>query len=152
MTASIVTERCDVVAEDFARQFAGHLPQSAIDSTVALLKRVSKGASATTAYPATGSIASAIIWMSCKCTITGGKSFDGDSWGIAIPGGGALFGDVYTDDINSLYANTKTFALVAAPGYTNFSFFDGNAQSLGVFHAGAVSTVSGTGGGKGSWS
>lgn len=145
------------IAEDFGKLFEGKLPPEAIRSAVALISQAPKGAlalSSTSSYPANGSIASAVIWMKCQCVITspGGKTFNGSSWGISFPGGGALFGDVYTSDLDALYANTKSFALAATPVYTSFTFFDGSSNALGSFQAGSVSTVSGTGGGSGSWS
>jgi hypothetical protein len=90
--------------------------------------------------------------MKCQCNITNGKSFNGTSWGIAFPGGGALFGDVYTDNIALLYSNTTNFAFTATPLYTAFYFKDANGNVLGHFQAGSVSTVAGAGGGDGSWS
>lgn len=144
-----------IIAGDFAKQFAGKLPPEAIASAVAVIRGAPKGAqaSSTSSYPANGSIASVVIWMKCQCTIKNdGKTFDGDSWGISFPGGGALFGDVYTSDLSALFANTKTFALAATSVYTSFTFFDGHANALGSFQAGSVSTVNGTGGGDGSWS
>lgn len=141
------------MAEDFRNMFAGKLPEAVIESAVAQIHGAPKAslAATTSSYSANGSIAALLIWMRCQCTINGGKTFTGDSWGIAFPGGGALFGDVYTSDLNALYANTKSFALVATPVYTSFTFFDGNSNSLGTFQAGSVSVTAGTGGGSGSW-
>jgi hypothetical protein len=136
------------LAEDFKTAFKGKVGDEVIASVGAKLS-----SAALTSYPANGSIASIVIWMKCQCTVkNGGKTFNGNSWGIAFPGGGALIGDVYTDDINALYANTVSFALTATPVYTAFYFFDKNHNSLGSFQAGSVSTVGGTGGGSGSWS
>jgi Rhodococcus equi virulence-associated protein len=134
------------LAQEYASLVQGKVPQSSIDSGVQVL------AAQTTAYPANGSIASMVIYMKCQCTITGGKTFNGDAWGISFPGGGALIGDVYTSDINALYANTTNFDLVATSVYTTFIFKDKNGNSLGSFQAGAISTVNGTGHGSGSWS
>lgn len=151
MSDSVETASRADVAADFASHFDGTLPDHVVANAVAHLQSAPLAAT-TTAYPANGSIASIVIWMKCQCTITGGKTFDGSSWGIAFPGGGALIGDVYTDDLAALYANTQSFALAATPVYTSFVFFDGNHNSLGSFQAGSVSTVAGTGGGSGSWS
>ncbi|MFC0184084.1 virulence-associated protein [Pseudarcicella hirudinis] len=126
----------------------GKVSDSVIKSTAEVL------AAQTTAYGANGSIASLVFYMKCQCTITGsgGKTFNGSAWGVSFPGGGALFGDVYTDNLNALYANTVSFTLVATPVYTTFIFNDVHGNALGSFQAGAVSTVSGTAGGSGSWS
>ncbi len=134
-------------ADDFKASFKGKVADEVITNTVNKLLKV--GA---TAYPATGSVASIVIWMRWQVQVTKGKQFNGDSWGIAFPGGGALFGDVYTDDIGALYANTATFAFTATPVYTALYFYDSNHNLLGSFQAGSVSTVTGTGGGNGSWS
>jgi hypothetical protein len=142
-TATVSGEQ---ISNDVSSLLQGKVQQSAIDSSVQVL------ASTTTAYPATGSVASLIFYMKCQCTITGGKTFNGSAWGISFPGGGALFGDVYTSDINALYANTVSFTLVCTPVYTTFIFNDVNGNALGSFQAGSISTVSGTGGGSGSWS
>lgn len=148
-TAQLVSR--DDVAADFGAMFAGALPDHVIDQAVSHIAAAPLAAT-TASYSAKGSIASVIVWMKCQCTISGGKTFDGSSWGITFPGGGALMGDVYTDDLQALYANTQSFALVATPVYTSFVFFDGNSNTLGSFQAGSVSTVAGTGGGGGSWS
>jgi hypothetical protein len=97
-------------------------------------------------------VAGAIFFLKWQVTITGGKTFDGTSGGITTIGGGALFGDVYTDDLNRLYSNTKSFEYNAAFAYTSLLFFDGNANLLGHFESGSVSTIAGVGGGSGSWS
>jgi hypothetical protein len=120
------------------------------DSTIAnILKGVPEASN--TAYPATGSVASLVFYVKCQCTITGGKTFNGSIWGLAFPGGGALFGDVYTDNISALYANTTSFVLTATPVYTAFYFNDKYGNGLGSFQAGSVSTVVGGGGGGGYW-
>ena len=111
-----------------------------------------QAAAADTGYSANGSVWSAVIYMGWQVQVSGGKTFNGRSWGIAFPGGGALFGDVYTDDIDALYANTETFAFTATPVYTALYFFDSDHSLLGHFQAGSVSTVTGTGGGSGGWS
>jgi len=154
MTETVTEIDRDQVASDFRELFANQLPQEAIDNVAAHLAsapKASLAAAATTAYPATGSIASLILYTKCQCTIKGGKTFDGSTWGVAFPGGGALFGDVYTDDINKMYSKTSSFALAATPVYTSFIFMDDSGNALGSFQAGSVSTVTGTGGGSGHW-
>ena len=142
-TATVSGEQ---ISKDVSSLLQGKVQQSSIDSSVQVL------ASSNTAYGANGSIASLIFYMKCQCTINGGKTFNGSAWGVSFPGGGALFGDVYTNDINALYANTVSFTLVCTPVYTTFIFNDVNGNALGSFQAGSISTVSGTGGGSGSWS
>lgn len=124
----------------------GVLEPSVLDSAVQTL------VATTNSYPAKGSVASFAFYLQFQVTVTGGKTFDGKAGGLSTPGGGALFGDVYTDDINRLYANTVSFQFNATPVYTNLNFFDSHSNFLGSFQSGSVSTVLGTGGGTGSWS
>ena len=115
-------------------------------------KAVKSLTASATAYPATGSLASLVFYVKVQVQVTNGKTFDGHEYGVSSPGGGALFGDVYTSDINALYSNTDSFMVVSTPAYVSVIFFDKHHTTLGNFQSGAVSTVSGTGGGKGSWS
>ena len=141
----------DTLANDFKSMHGDTLPKEVIDKVVDAIHNQPLSAAATSSYGANGSLASLVIYMKAQCNVDNGKTFDGDSWGIAFPGGGALFGDVYTDDIDGLYANTHSFAFTATPVYTAFYFFDKHSNPLGSFQAGSVSTVGGTGGGKGHW-
>ena len=143
-TATVSGEQ---ISKDVSSLLQGKVQQSAIDSSVQVL-----AAASNTAYGANGSIASLIFYMKCQCVVSGGKTFNGSAWGISFPGGGALMGDVYTSDINALYANTVSFTLICTLVYTTFIFNDANGNALGSFQAGSISTVTGTGGGSGSWS
>lgn len=137
----------EIIAHDFVSKYTGVLEQEKIDAAV------SKITLTTTSYPANGSVASFIFYLKFQVIIkNGGKTFDGNAGGISTPGGGALIGDVYTDDINRLYSDTKSFEFNATPVYTSLLFFDNNSNLLGHFQAGAVSTVAGIGGGSGKWS
>jgi hypothetical protein len=136
----------NIVAHDFMMAMHGKLEQDKIDAATAALKAT------TTKYAATGSVASLIFYLKFQVNITGGKTFDGNAGGASSPGGGALFGDVYTDDLNRLYRDTVSFEFNATPVYLSILFFDGNSNLLGHFQSGAISTVLGIGGGKGEWS
>lgn len=136
----------NIVAHDFMMAMHGKLEQDKIDAATAALKAT------TTKYAATGSVASLIFYLKFQVNITGGKSFNGNAGGASSPGGGALFGDVYTDDLNRLYRDTVSFEFNATPVYLSILFFDGNSNLLGHFQSGAISTVLGIGGGKGEWS
>lgn len=105
-------------------------------------------------YPANASIASLVAFMRVQVNIkNGGKTFTGDLFGLSTPGGGALFGDVYTDDVDRLYNNTHRFLCETTPFYLSIQFFDKENTLLGHFQSGGVSTVVGLGGGgTGSWS
>ncbi len=135
-----------VIAEGFKASLEGKMPADQLQSVTTAIS------TAATGYAANGSIASLLFYMQVQVVIKGGKTFDGKAGGIGFPGGGALFGTVYTDDINRLYANTKSFAFQATPVYFAVEFFDGNSNYLGTFQSGAVSIVTGTGGGSGHWS
>ncbi|MEA5456700.1 VapA/VapB family virulence-associated protein [Sinomonas sp. JGH33] len=134
------------VANDFASSVEGRLDQDKIDAAVSSLLA---GAAS---YGANGNVASLIFYLKFQVNVNGGKSFNGNAGGISSPGGGALFGDVYTNDLQALYTQTRSFQFNATPVYLNINFFDGNGNFLGSFQSGGISTVLGTGGGSGSWS
>jgi|GEM_PF-1833315 hypothetical protein len=147
------------LAKDFRTYLQGKVSEELIESSV---KSISNQTLATTAAPcpsygASGSVWSAVFYMGCQCTVTGGKTFNGSVWGISFPGGGALFGDVYLNcptcsSLDQLYSQTTNFVLTATSVYTAFYFYDKNNNYLGSFQAGSVSTVNGGGAGSGSWS
>jgi Rhodococcus equi virulence-associated protein len=145
MNQQTVTISKTQLATDFRKSMEGKVSEE-------LIKATENGLDNTTAYAANGSIASAVIYQWCNCAVSNGKTFSGKSWGISFPGGGALFGTVYTSNINNLYSQTTSFAFTGTAVYTAFYFYDDNHNLLGTFQAGSVSTVSGTGGGSGSWS
>jgi hypothetical protein len=57
---------------------------------------------------------------------------------------------VYTDDLQRLYRETTRFEFQGTPVYLSILFFNDN-NLLGHFQAGAISTVTGIGGGGGNW-
>jgi len=137
------------IATDFRERMEGRLDEEKIDAAANAIT------SATGVYPAHGSLASFVFYVKVQVVIDNGKTFDGNVGGAFTPGGGALFGDVYTDDINGLYSKTVSCELhsVGLPiAYTGVLFFDGSSNLLGHFQSGAVTTVLGIGGGTGSWS
>lgn len=106
----------------------------------------------TTGYAATGNVASFIFYLQFQVNIKDGKAFNGKAGGVSTPGGGALFGTVYTSDLDRLYRDTVSFQFTAlASVYLSIVFFDGHSNALGTFQAGGISTVNGTGGGSGHW-
>lgn len=135
-----------LIAHDFRVAMHEKLEPEQIDDVADALMASEK------AYPATGSVASLIFYLRFQVNITDGKSFDGNAGGISSAGGGALFGDVYTKDLERLYRDTVSFEFQGTPVYLSILFFDGDSNLLGHFQSGAVSTVTGTGGGTGSWS
>lgn len=107
---------------------------------------------ATNKYPTSnGSVICAFFYMRFTVDCQG-KAFIGNAGGIGSVGGGALLGDIYTDDLHRLQTTTTAFQFYMTPVYASLVFFDGNSNALGTFQAGAVSVCLGTGGGSGSWS
>tara|TARA_R110002124_G_scaffold71127_1_gene190587 strand:+ start:4553 stop:5194 length:642 start_codon:yes stop_codon:yes gene_type:complete len=146
-TVEQMQSRKQVIAHDFLVNNTGVIEQGKIDETVKKIK------TETNSYPATGSIASMIFYLKFQVRIKdGSKQFNGDAGGIALPGGGALIGDVYTSDTNRLYNDTVSFQFTSTPVYVSIIFFDKNSNALGSFQAGAVNTAAGVGGGSGKWS
>ncbi|HWM92905.1 MAG TPA: VapA/VapB family virulence-associated protein [Thermoanaerobaculia bacterium] len=142
-TASVSRQ---TIVEDFRAAMSGKLEQDKIEAAATALT------AAAASYPAEGSVSSLIFYLQFQVNIKNGKTFDGKAGGVSSPGGGYLKGDVYTDDLNRLYRDTRSFEFQGTPVYLSILFFDGNSNLLGHFQAGAVSTVIGIGGGSGSWS
>lgn len=138
----------DVIAQDFTEAMRGKLDDETIASAVSGIS----AQAAQAGYAANGSVASLIFYLQFQVNVSGGKTFNGKAGGLSSPGGGALFGTVYTDNLDRLYSNTVSFEFQGTPVYLSILFFDSSSNLLGHFQAGAVSTVVGTGGGSGSWS
>lgn len=136
----------ELIAHDFQSAAHGAMSEQQIEQ-VAHGLTTSSGR-----YPAKGNIVSLVFYQEIHVYVDGGKNFDGKAGGLSSPGSGALFGDLYTDDINRLYRDTVSFEYQSTPVYFSVLFFDGNSNLLGHFQAGAVSIVTGIGGGSGSWS
>lgn len=134
-----------LIAHDFRVAMHEKLEPEHIDEVADALM------TATKSYPATGSVASLIFYLKFQVNITDGKSFNGNAGGISSAGGGALKGDVYTDDLDRLYRDTVSFEFQSTPAYLSILFFDGHSKLLGHFQSIALSTVTGVGGGSGSW-
>jgi Rhodococcus equi virulence-associated protein len=134
-----------LIVNNFVQRMQGRLEPHQIEAAVTMLNATDQK------HPATGNIVSMIFYLQFHVDISGGKSFKGDAGGVAFPGAGALFGDVYTTDLERLYRDTHAFEFQATPVYTSLLFFDGHSNLLGHFQAGAVSIVTGIGGGSGKW-
>jgi hypothetical protein len=136
------------VAEDFRLNWEGKLDGAKLENAAERIE-----AEDVTAYPAHGAIVSMIFYLKVQVTVDEDQEeFNGSCGGAATPGGGALIGNVYTDDLAALYANTTTIELNATSVYTSVLFFDDDSNLLGNFEAGAISTVNGIAGGSGEWS
>jgi len=135
-------------AEQFRAAYTGKFSEEKLDQIIDTML------SAETAYAANGAIVSGVFWVQVTVNDWDGqpKSYTGEGGGVFTPGGGALIGAVYTDDLDGLLANTSRFEVNAAAAYPSIVFFDDDSNCLGSYQSGSVSTVVGIGGGKGSWS
>ncbi len=145
MNPQVASNR-EAIANDFVNVTRDILDQEKINDVVETLTSDAES------YSANGSVASFIFYLQFQVRVSGGKSFNGKAGGVTSPGGGALIGDVYTDDIDRLYRDTVSFEFQATSVYTSLLFFDSSSNLLGHFQSGSVSTVNGVGGGSGSWS
>jgi hypothetical protein len=134
-------------ADAFRAAYADKLGEAKTDQIIEAML------AAETAYPANGAIVSGVFWVQVNVNDWDGqpKAYVGEGGGVFTPGGGALIGAVYTDDLDGLLANTTRFEVNAAAAYTSIVFFDDDSNCLGSYQSGSVSTVIGIGGGKGSW-
>jgi hypothetical protein len=107
----------------------------------------------TTGYAANGSLAYGLFYVYANVVITGpgGGSFSGNGGGLFGLGGGVCWGDVYTDNLPLLYANTVSFMIGATSYYVFVNFYDNDSNLLGTFQSGALNVFAGVGGGTGSW-
>jgi hypothetical protein len=142
-----MSEQRHEAADAFRAAFADKLGEEKTDQIIETML------SADTAYATNGAIVSGVFWVQVNVDSWDGqtKAYVGEGGGVFTPGGGALIGAVYTDDLEGLLANTTRFEVNAAAAYTSIVFFDEDSNCLGSYQSGSVSTVIGVGGGKGSW-
>ena len=134
------------IAHDFKEALHGKLNDEQIAEGIEVLTTIAPG------FGANGNVVSLIFYLQFQVNVTDGKSFNGKAGGLSTPGGGALFGTVYTHDIIRLYRDTISFQFTALlHTYLSIIFFDANSNVLGTFQAGGLSTVNGHGGGTGNW-
>jgi len=158
MSEAAVATQKPCIVRDFKEAFTDKLDDVQINNTVAQLEQVNtKSLLAATSYSAEGSLISVLFYFKAQCYLNGrgGKTFNGKAGGGGTPGGGALFGDVYLAkgvSLDELYSRTSHFGFTATPVYTAFYFYATNGDFLGHLQAGSVSTVLGSGAGKGEWS
>ena len=136
-----MSEQRKQAADDFRAAFADKLGEAKTDEIIEDMLSMD------TAYATDGAIVSGVFWVELRVNSWDGQDlqFTGEGGGVFTPGGGALIGAVYTDDLPGLLANT------AAAAYTSGVFFDSDSNCLGSYQSGSVSTVVGIGGGKGTW-
>ena len=142
-----MSEQRKEAADAFRAAFADKLGEEKTDQIIETML------SADTACATNGAIVSGVFWVQVNVNDWDGqpKAYVGEGGGVFTPGGGALIGAVYTDDLDNLLANTTRFEVNAAAAYTSIVFFDEDSNCLGSYQSGSVSTVIGIGGGKGSW-
>jgi Rhodococcus equi virulence-associated protein len=136
------------MAADFQTATTGKLEDDKIAAAVAALN----AQSATTGYPANADVASALFYLRFECKVKGGKKFEGNAGGLASVGGGVSAGALFTDNLDKVYRDTKSFMYLGNNFYFSLYFFDRGSNLLGTFQGAALSFVAGTGGGTGSWS
>src|SRR4051812_15289630 len=139
MTA--ITADRNLIAHDFSTTYHGRMPQDQIDGAVEAIL------TAQSSYPiSNGSIIGGIFYTRITCDITvDGKSyaFVGNGGGLFTAGGGALLGDVYTDDALRLVPTTVSFPIQATPGYVQLNFFYDSSKLLRQLQSWAVRIVGG---------
>lgn len=136
------------IIEGIEKEHRGKMDDGVLDAALQKMQLTE------TKYHATGSIVTVFLYSRVYCDIDDkvyGAKFTGNAGGIGSIGGGALIGDVYTDDIERLLNETHSFEVNATNVYTSFLFFDKHSNLLGHFQAGAVSLSCGIFGGTGSW-
>ena len=147
-----MTDGGKATAESFSSRMTGVLADEKVDAAVAAL--TDQGMAS---YYATGTVASLVFYLRFWVTVNPGpigqgQTFVGNAGGLTIPGGGVLRGDVYTSDINRLYRETVSFEFQSTPVYASLLFFNGSSDLLGHYQSAAFASVTGVGGGSGSWS
>ncbi len=95
--------------------------------------------------------AAAVFYNRVEVSGHGGCRFTGNGGGFFLSGAGHLVGTLKTLDAR-LLTTTKSYYVVATPVYVYVAFFDSNSNQLGEVHTGGIGSVSGVGGGTGSWS
>lgn len=137
----------EILAHDFETSAYGKLDNKIIKETKKFLLNLD----GTPSYQCNGSVVGVLFYFHFSGNVTNGKTFTGNAGGIGSVGAGALMGDIYTNDLPGLYANTVAFQFTGTPVYFSIIFFDKNHNALGTWQCGAVSIVIGTGGGSASF-
>lgn len=141
MEKNSLTEK---IIEDLNSKYRGKGEDAALDEAIASLK---KGQSK---YHATGTVLFALFYN--RVTVDYEKKhFVGHGGGIGSVGGGALVGDIYTDDMDKLLANTKRYQVTSSLGYAYVLFLDKDSKVLGSLQSASISLGGGVCGGAGCW-
>lgn len=157
------------VAKDFEQEFKGKLEDDKLQLMLEQICSVTeiaegdiddvvvvKSGDATSFY-CKGAVVSAIFYLKFQLNFEmDGRSweFNGKAGGASTPGGGALFGTLFIaadHTVKELLKYTDGFWFMCTPTYTSVYFYADDNDFLGHFQSGSVSSVLGSGGGKGSW-
>ncbi|CAM3816159.1 VapA/VapB family virulence-associated protein [Xenorhabdus thuongxuanensis] len=135
--------------ENFQQTMQGKLEPKLIDEATKRMASLKTGV-----YSAGGQVESLIFYLifDLHLDLAGSKAFRGTAGGLTTPGIAVFQGFVFTDDLNTLYSDTVSFAFDASPVAFSLFFFDSNSYLLGSFGGLAISLIAGLGGGTGSWS
>ena len=136
----------ELLVGEFRKQYEGKMDDEKLQQAI------DKIMSKSTSYPANGNIRSLVFYINVTVEFDDlSAGFKGDGGGIFTPGGGIMKGTLYTDDKPRLIKDTISFEIHTVAAYAAVLFFDGNANLLGHFESGTLTTAVGIGGGKGSW-
>jgi Rhodococcus equi virulence-associated protein len=134
------------VVNDFRKHMQGKLDDAKLDAAAQAMT------AAMTAYPASAYAISLVFYMRVEVQLNGAaQKFSGNAGGVGQPGAGGFFGNVYTDDLAKLYAQTRVFEYHGTYVYTGVTFWDDDSNLLGHFEGGGLGIMVGVGGGTGSW-
>lgn len=137
----------NLIARDFAANAKGKLSQVLIDSITESLRAETSG------FPAKGLVTAATFFLRFHLEMLADHMiFDGTAGGLGGMSPAMLVGDVYTNDLPKLYANTVKFGFQGTQLYISLQFYDANDRVLGVFQGAGGANVNGAGGGPGHWS
>ncbi|KLU14376.1 MULTISPECIES: VapA/VapB family virulence-associated protein [Xenorhabdus] len=136
------------IIEDFKQYAKDKLEPNVIGEAV---KRIAS--SSNDKYYTTGDVQGIVFFLLFSLEVNiDKKSFSGKAGGLTSPGFAWMEGYVYTEDLGKVYSDTVSFEFNASPVYFSLLFFDSHSHLLGHFQSAAISTISGIGGGSGSWS
>jgi len=146
MEKKLLTE--DIIA-DLERNYRGKGDDVALDEAIASLKKCQSK------YHATGTVLFALFYNRVTVDYENkkfNKKFTGNGGGVGSVGGGALVGDIYTDDLDKVFEKTERYQVTSTTGYAYVLFLDKNSKVLGSFQTASISLGGGVFGGTGDWS
>ncbi|CDL82734.1 VapA/VapB family virulence-associated protein [Xenorhabdus szentirmaii] len=136
------------ILEDFKKNIANKWPPELIDKTVKKVTSLE-----TQNYTALATIESTIIHQFFKVGLTGYPvHFEGSTTGLSTPGFGSSAGLVFTDNLDKLVSDTRSFWFVGNMSYLGMYFYNDDGSWLGQFQGASLSLVIGGGTGRGEWS